>query len=76
MATLHARGQLHIGDRFRHESVIGTLFIGEVLEETQVGPYSAIIPAISGQGWITGFASYVVDPSDPFPQGFTVGDIW
>ena len=26
--------------------------------------------------WITGFASYVVDPSDPFPEGFTVGDIW
>ncbi len=76
MATLHARGQLHKGDRFRHESVIGTLFTGEVLEETQVGPYPAIIPAISGQGWITGFASYVVDPGDPFPQGFTVGDIW
>ena len=29
-----------------------------------------------GPGWITGFASYVVDPTDPFPEGYTVGDLW
>ena len=40
------------------------------------GPYRAIVPTITGQAWITGFASYVVDPTDPFPDGFTVGDIW
>jgi len=34
------------------------------------------VPALSGQAWITGFAQYVVDPDDPFPDGFTVGDIW
>ena len=33
-------------------------------------------PPITGQAWITGFAQYVVDPEDPFPNGFTVGDIW
>ena len=36
----------------------------------------AVVPTISGTAWITGFASYVLDPEDPFPQGFTVGDIW
>ena len=41
-----------------------------------MGPYRAIVPTITGQAWITGFASYVVDPTDPFPDGFTVGDIW
>ena len=25
---------------------------------------------------ITGFNTYVLDPSDPFPEGFRVGDIW
>jgi proline racemase len=34
------------------------------------------VPSLSGQAWITGFAQYVVDPEDPFPNGFTVGDIW
>jgi proline racemase len=76
MATLHARGELGVGDTFRHEGVLGTVFTGRVIEETTVGPYRAMVPTISGQAWITGFARYVVDPTDPFPDGFTVGDIW
>jgi proline racemase len=76
MATLHAKGQLRVGDTFRHEGILGTVFTGHVLEETTVGPYRAIVPSITGQAWITGFASYVVDPTDPFPDGFTIGDIW
>ena len=76
MAVLHAKGQLPLGSAFRHEGILGTVFTGRVLEETTIAPYPAIIPTITGQAWITGFASYVVDPTDPFPDGFTVGDIW
>ena len=76
MATLHARGQLGLDVPFRHEGVLGTVFTGRLLEETTVGPYRAVVPELSGQAWITGFAQYVVDPEDPFPEGFTVGDIW
>ena len=76
MAVLHAKGRLRVGDTFRHEGILGTVFTGRVLEETSIGPYRAIVPSITGQAWITGFASYVVDPTDPFPSGFTVGDIW
>jgi proline racemase len=76
MAVLHAKGQLGVGDTFRHEGILGTVFTGRVIEETRIGEYPAIVPTITGQAWITGFASYVVDPTDPFPDGFTVGDIW
>ena len=38
--------------------------------------YRAIVPTIAGSAWIMGFSSYVLDPTDPFPEGFTVGDIW
>ena len=38
--------------------------------------YTAVVPSISGQAWITGMATYVLDPTDPFPEGYTVGDIW
>ncbi len=76
MAVMHARGQLGLGQDFRHEGILGTLFTGRLLSETQVGPYKAVIPTLSGQAWITGFNNYVLDPTDPFPQGFTVGDIW
>lgn len=76
MATLHARGRLQVGDEFAHEGVLGTIFHGRVASTTMVGPYPAIRPTIRGQGWITGFASYVLDATDPFPNGYTVGDIW
>jgi proline racemase len=76
MAVLHAKGRLGVGEDFRHEGVLGTVFTGRLVETTNVGPYEAVVPALTGTAWITGFASYVVDPSDPFPEGFTVGDIW
>jgi proline racemase len=76
MATLHARGRLRIGEDFRHEGILGTVFTGRLLEETRMGDLAAVVPQITGQAWITGFADYVVDPTDPFPDGFTIGDIW
>lgn len=76
MAVLHARGELGLDEDFRHEGILGTVFTGRLVEETRVGATSAVVPTITGSAWITGFASYVVDPEDPFPEGFTVGDIW
>jgi proline racemase len=76
MATLWAKRQLGLNQDFRHEGILGTVFTGRLLASTQVGPYPAVIPTISGQAWITGFSSYVLDAEDPFPEGFTVGDIW
>ena len=80
MAVLHARGQLGLGEAFVHEGILGTTFTGRLVEETTVGSGSAarpaVVPELTGTAWITGFASWVLDPSDPFPEGFTVGDIW
>ncbi len=76
MAALHAKGQLGLERDFRHESIIGSLFTGRLVEETTVGPYRAVVPTITGRAWITGIAQYVVDAEDPFPEGFTVGDLW
>ena len=76
MATLYARGKLPLNQDFHHEGILGTIFTGRLIGETQVGPYPAVVPTLSGQAWITGIATYVVDPSDPFPNGFTLGDIW
>jgi len=76
MAVLHAKGQLPLHQDFVHEGILGTTFTGRLIEETRAGPYAAVVPTLSGQAWITGFAQYVLDPEDPFPDGFTVGDIW
>ncbi len=76
MAVLHAKGRLGLNQDFHHEGILGTTFTGRLIRETRVGDYPAVVPTLSGRAWITGFASYVVDPEDPFPEGFTVGDIW
>jgi proline racemase len=76
MATLHARGQLPLDKPFRHEGILGTVFTGRLLERASVGSFDAVVPELAGAAWITGFAQYALDPDDPFPEGFTVGDIW
>jgi proline racemase len=76
MAVLHARGALPLGRDFVHEGILGTTFTGRLLRETTVGPYRAVVPTITGRAWVTGMSQYVVDPDDPFPEGFTIGDLW
>ncbi len=76
MAVLHARGQLDIGQDYVNAGPMGTRFTGRIEEVTSVGPYPAIVPTLSGQGWIYGTSNYLLDPTDPFQDGFTIGDIW
>jgi proline racemase len=76
MATLHARGLLPLDQDFRHEGILGTVFTGRLVRETTVAGIPAVVPTISGRAYVTGHASYELDPDDPFPKGYTVGDIW
>ena len=72
LAALHARGELRVGEEFVNRSVIGTRFGGRIVEETEVGGLPAVVPEISGRAWITGMGEYVLDPDDPFPEGFAL----
>lgn len=76
MAVLHARGALRVGESLVHASLIGSRFEGRILGETRVGERAAILPSIRGRGWITGYHDYVLDPSDPYPEGYLVADTW
>jgi proline racemase len=72
MALRHHRGELRVGDQHVNESMLGTRFTGTVLEETEVGGTRGIVPRITGRAWVTGLSQHLVDPTDPFPAGFTV----
>eukprot|EP00930_Biecheleria_cincta_P074869 TRINITY_DN62084_c0_g1_i1.p1 TRINITY_DN62084_c0_g1~~TRINITY_DN62084_c0_g1_i1.p1 ORF type:complete len:415 (+),score=49.06 TRINITY_DN62084_c0_g1_i1:38-1282(+) len=80
MATMYAKGELELGKDFRHEGILGSTFTGKLLEEVTIGTGSsevkAVVPEITGQAWITQYSQIAVDPSDPFPYGYTLGDIW
>lgn len=69
-ALLYAEGKLKVGDSFVHESVIGSKFKCEIVEETEVGGVKAIVPKITGNACVIGFATWILDPKDPFPEGF------
>jgi proline racemase len=76
LACLHARGLLAVGQDYVNEGPLGTTFAGHIQELTTVGDYPAIVPTLSGQAWIYGISQHLLDPGDPFPEGFTLGDIW
>ena len=76
MAVLHARGRMKTGDRLTARSIIGSTFAGRILGETSVAGRPAIRPEISGRGWITGMHQHLLDPSDPWPEGYRLSDTW
>lgn len=76
MAVLHARGQMAEGDRLTARSLIGSEFTGRILGPTQVGTLPAILPEISGRAWITGTHQHMLDPDDPWPEGYRLSDTW
>jgi proline racemase len=76
MAALYARGLMRAGDGMTHASVIGSTFDGRIVSETSVGGRPAIVPAIRGSAWITGVTQVLIDPSDPFPEGYLLADTW
>ncbi|HEX5214877.1 MAG TPA: proline racemase family protein, partial [Vicinamibacterales bacterium] len=70
LAVLDAMGLVDPSKPFVHESVLGTTFSARVVERTTVGDLPAIIPELTGEAWITGDCSFVVDPKDPLRGGF------
>jgi proline racemase len=76
LAVMHARGQIAAGERFVHESVIGSQFTATVDEQATVGQYPAVVISVAGQAWITEMSQVGYDPSDPFPAGYTLSDTW
>ena len=72
MAQLYARGKLKVGDRFVHESIIGSQFTGVVEAATEVAGLPAMIPSIAGWAQVYGANQIRVDDADPYAFGFEV----
>ena len=72
MAQWFAKGKLKVGDTFIHESIIGSVFKGRVEAAVQVGDFSGMIPSIEGDARIIGYNQLILDPEDPYVEGFQV----
>lgn len=76
MAVLHAKGILQAGDRYIGRSIIESRFEGRIAEEVDLPGKAAIIPEITGRAWITDQRTLLLDPDDPWPQGYKLSDTW
>ncbi len=76
MAVLHARGELAVGEAFTGVSIIDSRFHCRIEREAEVGGRPAIVPSIEGRAWITETKQLLLDPDDPWPRGYRVGDTW
>ena len=76
LAVLHAHGKASVGDRFLFRSAIGTRFEAELAGTTRVAERDAVLPRISGRGWIFSREEIGLDPTDPLPRGHMMADVW
>lgn len=76
LALLHARGEFTPDMTYVAQSIIKSEFRGRIVETTTVGGQPAVVPAVSGRAWITGTHQHMLDPDDPWPEGYRVGDTW
>ncbi|HXV31216.1 MAG TPA: proline racemase family protein [Sinorhizobium sp.] len=76
LATLYARGKIAVGDRRTSRSIIGGEFVAEAIGTTEVGGRPAVLPRITGRGWIYGREQLRISDEEPFRNGFALSDSW
>jgi proline racemase len=70
LALLYANKEIAIGEEFVHESIVGSLFRGCVLETTQVEGIEAVVTKITGSAWLMGMHQFFYNEDDPLREGF------
>lgn len=76
LAVMYARGQIAVGERFTHRSLIASEFLAHIVTTTRQGDYTAIVPSVAGRSWITAINTYVLEDDDPYPSGYRISDTW
>lgn len=76
LAVMHARGEITPGELFIGRSIIDSTFQCRIERTTTVGDKPAVIPTIEGRAFITGTHQHMLDPDDPWPEGYRLSDTW
>ena len=76
VALMHATNQMRPDDSYTAYSIIGSKFEVKLVRSVKVFGRTAVVPSITGRGWIHGVRQIGLDPSDPYPTGYLVSDCW
>lgn len=76
LAVLRARGEIQEGQPFIGRSPLGSRFECRIEALARVGEREAVVPSLAGRAWITGTHQHMLDPDDPWPRGYRLGDTW
>ncbi|MBG9813027.1 proline racemase family protein [Priestia endophytica] len=70
LAVLYSNQEIAIGEDFVHESIVGSLFKGRILETTDVKGSEAVVTRITGSAWLMGLHQFFYNEEDPLKEGF------
>ncbi|MBB6487738.1 proline racemase family protein [Rhizobium lusitanum] len=76
LASLHARGTVSVGDSRTSRSIIGGEFQAQAIGETEIGGRRAVLPRITGRGYVYGRTELRIADDEPFATGFALSDTW
>ena len=76
LAVMHARGEIGVGEAFTGVSIIDSEFHCRIERETKLGNRAAVVPSLSGRAFVTGTHQHMLDPRDPWPEGYRLSDTW
>lgn len=76
LSVMAARGEIKPGEAYIGRSIIGGRFDCKIRSTTKIGNRSAIVPSLKGRAFITGMHQILVDPTDPWPEGYRLSDTW
>ncbi|MFC3959149.1 proline racemase family protein [Halovivax cerinus] len=73
MALLYERGDLAVGEPYRHRSIIDTEFEGSIATARTVDDRDVVAPEIRGSAYIIARNQFYLNPDDPI-VGFSLAD--
>ena len=72
LATMVEKKQLKIGEVLKHDSIVGSQFLGVAKAQVTSDGFDAILPQVTGMAYRTGESVFTVDPRDPLSPGFVL----
>ena len=67
---------MKVGERYAALSIIGSRFDCAIVGEARSAAGRRSCRRCPGRAWITGVHQHMLEPSDPWPEGYELSDTW